>query len=78
MLVSVRVLEIPLHWSFSSLPEIPVFAKESHVCCRIKNRKHFLIVRFSQFDPILLKKSKIERLGKPRERPCSSIEEGSD
>jgi hypothetical protein len=25
-----------------------------------------------------LKKSKIERLGKPRERRCSSIEEGSD
>jgi hypothetical protein len=25
-----------------------------------------------------LKRSRIEQLGKPRERPCSSIEEGSD
>jgi hypothetical protein len=30
------------------------------------------------FRQTLLKKSKIERLGKPREGPCSSIEEGSD
>jgi hypothetical protein len=36
--------------AFSS-PEIPVSAKESHVCCRIKSRKHLLIMRFSQFDP---------------------------
>ena len=38
--------------AFSS-PEIPVSAKESHVCCRIKSRKHLLIMRFSQFDPEL-------------------------
>jgi hypothetical protein len=29
-------------------------------------------------DRVLLKKSKIEQPGKPRERRCSSIEEGSD